>query len=227
MEYDLTDLARYNARIDELKSCGAFTHRNVGFAVPLGDVNRFTQRYRLAKSFQSITFAGYSDVTSNAYAALLRVFLVWSAFEILLRAMKLKQMDTAPLFERHGASSVLEAIRKTDRDGKVASFLLGKVNQTHEDVLSTFLAGGSVNIAYFISGVRHVFAHGILTPHAGGAAPEAMASVCTSLSDFLLKVMDAEFSRCLDEAPKAGPLPIEEVKRRMAAMGIGGQQPPA
>jgi hypothetical protein len=227
MEHDLTDLSRFNARIEELRTCGAFTHRNVGFAVPLGDVNRFAQRFRLAKSFQSITFAGYSAVTSRAYAALLRVFLAWSAFEILLRAMGLKQKDTAPLFDRHGASSVLDNIRETDHDGKVAKFLLANANPTHQDVLSTFLTGGSVNVGYFISGVRHVFAHGILTAHAGGASPEAMTDVCTSLSEFLLRVMDAEFSRCLDEAPKSGPLSMEEVKRRIAAQGNGGQQAPA
>ena len=49
------------------------------------------------------------------------------------------------------------------------------------------------------AGIRHIFAHGDLTPHAGGVNPYVAQEMANLLSEFIFKVMDGEFTRRLRE----------------------------
>ena len=184
-------------------------------------------RYRLAKSFRSIILNDYSASTAAAYGEILRVLLAWSAFEVLMKAMGIKQKETDSLLDRNCATSTVTAIRDADRDGTVADFLLEHLRTDHMQVLSSYRKGESINVSYFISGIRHVFAHGILSAHSGGVSPEVVGTVCSTVSGFLLRVMDAEFSRCLDQAPTPGPIRISvaEAQRRTAKILKHMRQP--
>jgi hypothetical protein len=79
-----------------IKSGG--TSRTLGFAGSNEDLFRFCNRFRLAKAFARIDAKGYNPTTLSAYSALLKVFLVFSAFELLLKALNMRARS---LFATH------------------------------------------------------------------------------------------------------------------------------
>jgi len=66
--------------------------------------------------------------------------------------------------------------------------------QVRRDV-DLFLAGKPCNPFNLPAAVRHVFAHGILTPNAAGVDPAVLANICSISSDLLFLVMDREFEK--------------------------------
>jgi zinc transporter ZupT len=74
-------------------------------------------------------------------------------------------------------------------------FVTPRVNEKHQSRVQEFANGTLTNPTYLASAVRHLFAHGHLTAHAGGTLTEHVDRVCEILFEFHLKVMDGEFSR--------------------------------
>jgi hypothetical protein len=52
------------------------------------------------------------------------------------------------------------------------------------------------------SAIRHIFAHGWLSPNANQVNPNTVVEICDLLHQFLLSFMDIEFSNRLDKALK-------------------------
>jgi len=188
----------YSALID--KGIGAKT---IGFALAGDDVSRFAARYRVAKAFQGITLDGYSGDTITGYNSLLRVFLTWSAFERFLRVIGHTQTSIEPLLTPYRPNDCLAALRKDDIGKTFYDFVAPRVNQDHQSRLQEFSNGTLANPTFLASAVRHLFAHGHLTAHAGGSSPEHVDQVCEILVYFHMSVMDGEFTRIVETFKKA------------------------
>ncbi len=111
-----------------------------------------------------------------------------------------KNLDTlADLMLPHGSEKVVEEFFVKDRKGRLCDFLSERV--TDKDLKAKFGAcrsGESTNVAHVSAVIRHIFAHGYLCANANGINPRAVNSSCMSVSDFLLRFMDAEFTREID-----------------------------
>lgn len=166
-----------------------------------GDISRFISRYRVAEAFKGISLEGFSRVTTDGYSALLKLFLVWSSFEQFLDIVGWKQKDeiVKDLFDRHGADILCEQIRKYDRRNKFYLFVSSQVNDTHKSEIDKLFQDRELNSSYLASAIRHIFAHGKLTPHANKTYPQSAIAICNLISEFLLHLIDAEFSKRLDE----------------------------
>lgn len=171
--------------------CGASAF---GFTGTTGDVNRFGARYRAAKSFRRIELEGYSAPTERGYSALCRVFFVWSALESLLRITGQPQNLAGPLLEKHGAYDVRARLRALDSDDRVYNFIYERVNGTHQRELEAYRNDDLCNFAYLASAIRHMFAHGYLTPNVDSVDSEVCVQICDELSDFVLEGMNREFA---------------------------------
>lgn len=169
------------------------------FAAPAGDVSRFAARYRAAYCFQGITLDGYSQSTADGYGALTRVMFTWSAFETLLKIKGKHPKDAATALERHGAKDLLAQIQALDKENKFYKFIYERVNDRHQKQLDNYFNGDPCNIAYLASAIRHIFAHGWLSPNADAVEPKAVVEICNLLCEFFLTFMDDEFSRIVDE----------------------------
>jgi hypothetical protein len=167
--------------------------------VTTGDLNRFASRYRLARSFQSINLADYNQSTVNGYVALFRVFLVWSAFEMFLPVVGCTQDASEPLIAPYDPESVAAKIVALDPTKRFYRFIYKRANDKHKAHVKACFSGASFNLTYLASAIRHIFAHGFLTPSAGEADPDAVCSICSVLCDFLFQVMDTEFERRASE----------------------------
>lgn len=160
-----------------------------------GDINRFAARYRLAKCFRGMLLDSITEITANGYSALCRVLLVWSAFEFFLKAINVRQADLAGLLAPYHTQKWIDEIRRADTNEKFYRFIYERVNQSHKRELDNYFGNDPCNVTYLASAIRHLFAHGILTPNANGANPGDVITLCNVLYDALMSVMDDEFSK--------------------------------
>jgi hypothetical protein len=172
-----------------------FSAENVGFPVATGDLNRFASRYRLARSFKAISLADYTQSTVSGYGALFRVFLVWSAFELFLPVVGCTQQASDGLIAPYDPKLVASKIVSLDPERRFYGFIYKRANIRHRAHVKACFTGASFNPTYLASAIRHIFAHGYLSPSVGEADPEAVCGICSALCDFLFQVMDTEFEK--------------------------------
>ena len=169
-----------------------------GFKRDLSEVNRFAARFRAARSFRGIKLDGYSAGTELGYAALCRVLFVYSAFEAYLDVTGNTQVSIGPVLAEHGAKPLHDHIRAVDSDDRFYKFIYGRVNASHQRELDSYFNDDPCNVAYLASAIRHIFAHGWLTPSAGGGESTEAERICHALSEFLLEFMDNDFKAHVD-----------------------------
>ena len=166
----------------------------LGFVGSAGDLNRFWSRYRLAKSFQSISLDSYTAETTEGYSALFRVFLVYSAFEQLLDCCGLNLPGVEPFLPPYRPSECEEAIRKVDHYDSFLGVVMKHLDRAaHRTQLEKFLSIEPCNVLYVAAGIRHIFAHGKLTPNSGAGFTAPAQQISAILCEFLFHVMDGEF----------------------------------
>lgn len=171
---------------------------SLGFSCSARDLNRYWSRYRLAKSFRSIDIAVYTADTVRGYSALFRVFLVWSAFEQLMRLYGLKPGTFVSRLGSYGISSVEKAIRSVPDHSRFLEAVRAELDRTPLIVAITdFVAGRAINLLLLPASIRHIFVHGKLTPNSGVGHVEAACGLSSVLCEFLFAVMDGEFSATL------------------------------
>lgn len=172
---------------------------DMGFHAGKAEVYRCYARLRLARSYKGLSLEGYTAPTVEAYSELMRVFLVFSAFEQFLKLYKLRFFELEQLATATDSGAVAITIRNADKKSLFISFLC---RHTHADLrkrLELFISGASHNPAIVAAAVRHVFAHGILAPHSGRIAPRTTTSVCQLLSEWMLDYIDEVFDSSIQE----------------------------
>jgi hypothetical protein len=181
---------------------------DLGFDCSGGDVNRFYARYRLASSFREAVLEGYSPETVHGYSSVFRLFLVWSAFEQFTRVAGLRKkrgLDYGKidrLFSDHLVEHQPSDVAWKDRDAflnTISMFLddprLAEALRSQDD----HPGPGQICRA-----IRHTFAHGPLTVHAGSAPPAKVAATAEALSVWLLEVMAKEFEARINDSSRGG-----------------------
>ena len=167
---------------------------SLGFVCEAGDLNRFCSRYRLARSFKEILLDSYTIETVAGYSALFHVFLVWSAFEQFMDICGQTLDGIEPSLTPYGPSSVVVALQGIEGHDSFLKFVRDRLDhQKHRSQVETYLAGQPCNPLYLPAGIRHIFAHGILTPNSGVGTTTTAQQISKVLCDFLFRVMDGEF----------------------------------
>jgi len=184
-------------RFEQLLRSG-HTARTLGFTGSDGDVSRFLARHRLASSFRGATFDEYSERTSAAYSALLKLFLTWGAFESFCRI-------TGRTKSGGGLDHTKLRVLLTGRDrpelelGDRRMVQLRRVlgEYTTHQKLRDRLESDTCSPYDIAQALRHTFAHGPLTAH-GSKSPAAVRDGANRLADWLLEVMAEEFAMLLN-----------------------------
>jgi hypothetical protein len=166
-----------------------------GFTKPLPEVNRFAARYRAANSFRGLELDGYSSNTTAGYSGLCRVLFVYSAFEAFMKITGHSQTTIGHELEEHGAIRLLSRLKTVDSGNQFYRFIFERVNPVHQTQLQNYFNDDPCNVAFLASSIRHIFAHGFLTPSAGGGEAVDATEICNLVSEFLLAFMDAEFTK--------------------------------
>ena len=176
--------------------------RILGFSGSPAEVNRFAARYRAARCFRDVTFEGLSSGTASGYSALCQLLLTFSAFEYFLKSIGITLPKSQQLLSDPERDRILKHVRTLNGHREVFAFVRTHVNQNHQAELGRFLRAQGCNPVYLASSIRHLFAHGLLTPNAADVPPSAIASVSRYLCRVLLHIMDREFSRRIEQFEK-------------------------
>lgn len=178
------------------KLLGKFTPpARLGFVGKAGDLNRFWSRYRLAKSFESISIKHFVPDTVRGYSALFRVFLTWSAFEHLMRITGHHLGTIAAQLAPYDPAAFQAAIRAVpDHDKFLKAVHLELDRKPLQINMALFRSGAACNVLTVPAAIRHIFAHGKLTPNSGVGNVGAACAISKISCEFLFKVMDGEFT---------------------------------
>ena len=171
---------------------------SIGFSCRPGDLNRLASRYRLAKSFRGINLEAYSHETAAGYSSIFETFLAYSALDQYLDCASLKLSALKQSLELYDRSTVDAAIRTISGHSEFLRSVYGHLDREHQrQQFDDFLSGKEMNTLFLAAGVRHIFAHGKLTPSAGAGDSTVASSVCRHLTDFTLRVLEGEFYKRL------------------------------
>jgi hypothetical protein len=97
---------------------------------------------------------------------------------------------------------VVEGFFDLDKNDRLYNFLCTHIDVRGKKIKEGLMQcklGESMNIAYISAAIRHIFAHGYLSATADRINPKSVNKACGLVSDFLLRFMDAEFTRKIDE----------------------------
>jgi hypothetical protein len=165
-------------------------------------LSQWSARFRFAKSFKGLDLgeAYKTEDTPLGYASIMRIFLVYSAFETYCKALNCQAGDEKQvrfLQDNLAKEMTLLEIRKADPDNNLFLFLASHLNRCNTQIMNSFIEGGSsdINISFLAKSIRHVFAHGVLTGNAGGLSAKRFEKIAKLISDFLLECMDDDFER--------------------------------
>jgi hypothetical protein len=159
-------------------------------------VNRFYARYQVARAFRGIQLEGYTDTTEIGYAGLIKLFLHWSAFEQLKKAIRVQ--DTRELINLYNFEEEISELRKDPHHDQFFIFVVKHLDEKSDyskNKIKKHIENEDANILVLSQSIRHVFLHGHLTPNARGVSPNFVEKLCDTLSNCLVNVMDNEFEK--------------------------------
>lgn len=169
-----------------------------GFAGSKTDISRFAARYRAARCFRKVEFKGLTQETADCYSALCHLLLTYSAFEYLLRALKLRPNQASAFFNPQERDEVLRKVRLRDPGDALFTFMKPFLNKEHKEELKLYLSSKPCNPFFLASGIRHLFVHGELTANPKDVTNVAIRNASRYLVPVLVEVMDREFKKKID-----------------------------
>lgn len=173
-----------------------------GFPCEPGELNRLSARYRLAKSFEGINLKEYNKTTADGYSSILRVFLTYSAFEQLLACCGIKNNSLLQSLPNYGSQEIDKKLRSIKNYELFFETIFEHLDrENHRKQIRAFLNNNSdYNLLYLPAGIRHIFAHGKLTPNSKNIEPNSAIFISNVLVEFLFSVMDGEFQKRLKDS---------------------------
>ena len=165
--------------------------------ISLAELNRFAARYRLARAFNGIDATGYANDTIEAYGAVLKVFLSYSALEQFHKAVK-PSRPRQHLSERWAAWATSPAVSLRESDA-IIQFLIKTVsNERLREKLIAFQRGKHDNVLVVATALRHAVAHGFMSVHPEGTSAKVSKIFCQQISRMLLSISDRSFIDLLE-----------------------------
>ena len=166
-----------------------------------GNIARLNARYRLAKSFKGVNLENYSSITIDGYSAIMKAFLVFSTLESYLYILNVDKNDfrvcreALSITEKDRLDDLSKNILLLDEDKTFYGFILEFSDKDWmRSELQKFYNEIDCNPVCLLASVRHIFAHGMLTPHAYGSRPNKVIEICNLLSDFFLRAIEDDFA---------------------------------
>jgi len=174
--------------------------------IELADINRVNARYRLAKEIKYIEYDSYSKLVADAYTALFKAFLTYTVFERYMKLLTGENSTRAilkkpnPLYP-DGQKSLATTLNNLRNSKRFFEFVKDKLNRPKsgmetdaEKEMRYYLEGNEFQPIAIMAAVRHVFAHGKLTPSANKSYPKNTTKILNILTESILEAIDNDFS---------------------------------
>jgi hypothetical protein len=162
---------------------------------PARDWAVFAARYRAASSYTGAHFSCFSDKTAKGYSEGIRLLLTYSAFEAACIASGHKPHDCPVLGDDGLRKKARVLLQKSFKKTPESEFPLRHAlrSQKLSERVDAFLEGKDNDLLPIASALRHLFAHGIWTPHGAAALSKTTRDALHLLSQSLLVAADELF----------------------------------
>lgn len=162
------------------------------------NLNRFQYRYRLARSFSSMTIDGTTPKTVKGYTVFMKLFLAYSAYdEVRAAEMVLLGRKKLKIHAIKNEKTLAAQLRKNTN----LKDLLIKNLENDADALKisliSFFADKSDDVMRIATAARNSFVHGDLTAGGAGLSVNARVDAIENLAKVLMNYCDELFSKCL------------------------------
>ncbi|BAQ61282.1 hypothetical protein GM3708_1688 [Geminocystis sp. NIES-3708] len=158
----------------------------------MSELNRFAARFRLAKSYEGLIMKDYPDASTLAYGSVFGLFLTYSAFEQLYKALG----SPNRVIVREWAINDETIAKKLRKSTKILSFIEKKVDSDQlRSRIKQFNQKEHNNILVIAQAVRHLVAHGMMSIHSGNVKPNTVKNFC----DLLTYAVEEKTQFCFDE----------------------------
>lgn len=158
----------------------------------MSELNRFAARFRLAKSYEGLIMKDYPDASISAYGSVFGLFLTYSAFEELYKALN---SPNKVIVDEWAINDEIIA-QKLRKSPKIITFIQEKVDSTKlRSRIQQFHDKEHDNILVIAQAVRHLVAHGIMSIHSGNVKPNTVQNFC----DLLTHSVQEKTQLCFDE----------------------------
>lgn len=170
--------------------CKAVTDKRIE---PSPKLNLFAARYRAARLVHGLHVAPErkGGEWERGFAALLNVFLAYTASESLARGLPGHYQDNLSGF-RVESMSLAKRIRKNE--GILKLLIAEIVNGKLISKLNAFANGQSDDVFCVASAIRHLVAHGTITVGGANVGSKEKAEALLRLADAVLEFCDRTFS---------------------------------
>ena len=159
-------------------------------------LNRFSYRYRLARSFSSLVAPDVGK-TLKGYNAIVKIFLTNTAFEVVIRAALILKVSGTKSLEWTTLTRP-ELAQRIRTNKKLAKFILANSTDTGlQERISYMLEGRTNDILPVCYALRNVFAHGELTPSAIGLTNNKQYALLGDIANAILDYCDQRFTECM------------------------------
>ena len=162
-------------------------------------------RYRLAASFVRLELADFSDSkTSDAYGAVFRVFLAFTAYEQFLVATAYTPQHGKTLSDtNYSGQALLVDLEKIKSFQNLVTRVKilhdGKQGKTIKKALHGYLyEKKSISIITIAKALRNAFSHGRLASAPQNTDARQNKEICDKISDHVLNLIDTELTTFLN-----------------------------
>ena len=164
-------------------------------------INKFSFRYRLAKSFNGAEFEGFSSATQKGYNAGLQIMLCYSAYETALVVEEMiKGNKKKAIHEDNSWVNLAEKIRTNKNLERLLNNSKNVNAQPIKEKLLEFYSNKhNHDIILIAQTIRHTFAHGDFTAGGAGLDKASNRNAIIKIAEKILKKSDSIIRECLPE----------------------------
>lgn len=163
-------------------------------------------RYRLAASFVRLELAGFADSkTSDAYGAVFRVFLAFTAYEQFLVATAYTPQHGKDLSDTsYKGKALLSDLEKINSFknlvARVKNLHDGKQGEAIKKALDGYLSNKkSISIITIAKALRNAFSHGRLASAPLNTDARENKKICDKIANHVLNLVDKELTAFMNE----------------------------
>ncbi|MFA7260127.1 MAG: hypothetical protein WC013_11545 [Aeromonas bestiarum] len=183
-----------------------FTLFNMAPNTVIADVNRFSARYRMIKDLDKVKVSGATDITEDGYTALLRILFVWGAAETVFKLLGVdintQRNHFVTAYDTAKLSTLDQELKKLRPE--VDNFFIvirDKSRPAHVTEINKFLSSQKYDPSFLLSGIRHIFSHGTLSPNTGTKNPRITIKISNLLTDFFTDLIEEQFKNIVRNHP--------------------------
>jgi len=174
--------------------------------IVIADANRFAARYRMIRDLDTVKVNGAKGDTEDGYTALLRLLFVWggaeTVFELSGIDINKKRKHFLNAYDQGKLTALYNELNQLRPEVEhFFTVIKEKSYSSHVTEIDNFLSNQQCDPSYLLSGIRHSFSHGTLSPNTGTKNARITVKICNLLTEFFTDLIEEQFITIVKQHP--------------------------